>query len=251
MASTGEMPEEFLPSAQIAELWGLVTPTRLLVDSPSRAVQEKLAAMQRMAAMEKKIEATGKLLGSKVDAGCPSGSVPEDNMKKMRGCDLNDLMGALASANICLPVKDFLRYVLGDKYNSVAGQTEDVQSILPGIFSKMLGSGDGVEDVTGMRTYDPGTSLVPKEVRDLIGQLQPSMSMDTGPVKRRLQMIIIRGQTPDSADMRKVSSDQTPSTTASWLAKQYAAYQLSFTRAAADAGDGLTEEMTVLRNYRV
>ena len=75
------------------------------------------------------------------------------------------------------------------------------------------------------------------------------MSAGAGPVRRRLQIMIIRGQTPDGLEMRKFSSDQTPSKTASWLAKQYAAYQLAFTRAAAGAGDGLTEEMTVLRNY--
>ena len=61
--------------------------------------------------------------------------------------------------------------------------------------------------------------------------------------------MIIRGNRPGDVEMRKISSDQTPGKTASWLAKQYAAYQLAFVRAAAGAGDGLTEELTVLRNH--
>ncbi|HUU96405.1 MAG TPA: hypothetical protein VM487_11745, partial [Phycisphaerae bacterium] len=249
IASTGELPEEFIPSARIAELWGISAPMSVLMDSSPRPVQEKLAAMQRMAAMEKQIEATGRLIGSDVDAGHPTGSMPEEAIGQMRGCDMNNLMGALASAKICLPVGDFLRYVLGNKYDSVAGETDKVASLLPGIYSRMLKSGDGVDDVTGMTSYDPGASLVPKAVRDLIELQKSSMSMAMEPIMRRLQLIIIRGDRPDGTELRKISSDQTPGKTASWLAKQYAAYQLAFVRTAAGAGDGLTEEMTVLRNY--
>ena len=249
VASTGEMPEEFIPSARIAELWGISAPMSVLMDSSPRPVQEKLAAMQRMAAMEKQIEATGRLIGSDVDAGHPTGSMPEEAIGKMRGCDMNNLMGALASAEICLPVGDFLRYVLGNKYDSVAGETDKVASLLPGIYSRMLKSGDGVDDVTGMTSYDPGASLVPKAVRDLIELQKSSMSVAAEPVTRRLQLKIIHGNRPDGTELRKIASDQTAGKTASWLAKQYAAYQLAFVRTAAGAGDGLTEEMTVLRNY--
>jgi hypothetical protein len=249
VASTGEMPEEFIPSARIAELWGISAPASVLMDSSPRPVREKLAAMKRMAAMEKQIEAKGQLLGSGVDGGRPEGSMPAEGIEKMRGCDMNDLLGALSSAKICLPVGDFLRYVLGNKYDSVAGETDKVASLLPGIYSRMLESGDGVEDVTGMTTYDPGASLVSREVRDLIGLQKASMSMARGPVTHRLQKRVIRGESRNGPELRKVASDQTQGKTADWLAKQYAAYQLAFVRAAADAGGSLTEEMTVLRNY--
>jgi hypothetical protein len=247
VASTGVMPEEFIPSTVIAERWGISAPRNVLFDSSPRPVQEKLAALERAAAMEKQIELTGRALGPKLDMGCPTGSVPEETSDLMRTSDWNSLLGTLAQAKICLPVKDFFRLVLGNKYDSVAGEMDGVQSLLPGIFSRMLGSGDGVEDVTGMKTYDPAASLVPKSVRDAIEGLAPDMSMGEDPVKRRIQITIIRGGGPGA--MRKVSTDLRTSKVASYLAKQYAAYQLSFLKTAEGAGDDLITGLTVLRNY--
>lgn len=248
VASTGIMPEESgISSAQIAELWGISAPRQVLFDSSPRPVQEKLAALERAAAMEKQIEATGRALGPQLDMGCPFGEVAQDDVDTMRTSDWNSLLGALAQAKICLPMKDFFRLVLGNKYDSVAGEMDGAQSLLPGIFSRMLGSGDGVEDVTGMKTYDPATSLVPKSVRDVIEGLAPNMSVGDDPVKRRVQITIIRGGGPGA--MRKVSTDVRASKVASYLAKQYAAYQLSFLQATEGAGDDLITGLTVLRNY--
>lgn len=236
-------------SAELAERLGVSAPVSVLLDGSPRRVQEKLAAMQRMAAMEKQIMATGRLLGKGMDGGCPMDNLPDEAIHQMRGCAIPGLMRALADAKICLPVRDFLRFVLGDKYDSVAGETGVVESLLPGIYSRMLDSGNGVEDVTGNDTYDPGTELAPRVIRDLIDSLKPGLGLGMGPVRRRLQMIIIRGESPDKLQLRKVASDLQPSKMADWLAKQYVAYQLAFVRAAADAGDGLTKEMVVLRNH--
>lgn len=250
VASTGQQPAEVIPSALVAEAWGVKAPRSVLFDSSPRAVQEKLAAMERLAAMEKQIEATGKALHPDVDLGVPAGSLPQESVDVMRGTDWNDLMGALSSAQVCLPVRDFFRLVLGPKYDSVAGEMDNVQSLLPGIFSRMLGDTDEAEDVTGMTTYDPATSLVPKAVRDAIESVKPELSMAEGPVRRRIQILVIRGQKPDGGlPLRKVSHDASTSKSANWLAKQYAAYQLAFTRAAEGAGDGLIPGLTVLRNY--
>ncbi len=153
----------------------------------------------------------------------------------------------LSNARVCLPARDFFRLVLGDKFGSAAGEMDSVQSLLPGMFSRM--SGDEEEDVTGMRTYDPATSLVPKSVRDVIDSLKPGMSLDSEPVRRRIQITIIRGGSPGGPEMRKLSHDLTPSKKAEYLAKQYAAYQLAFIRTAEGAGDGLATGLTVLRNY--
>jgi intein/homing endonuclease len=250
VASTGVTSEEaVVSSAEIAELWGLSVPRAVLLDSSPRPVQEKLAAIERLAAMEKRIEATGRAINPSVDAGVPTGEAPQETIDSMRSSDWNGLMGALAQAKICLPVKDFFRLVLGDKYDSVAGEMDGVQSLLPGMFSRMLDSGDGVEDVTGMSAYDPATSLVPKAVRDKIGSLSSDMSVDEEPVRHRVQVMIIRGGDRGQGAMRKVSADLRASKTASYMARQYAAYQLSFFRAIDGAGDDLTTGLTVLRNY--
>lgn len=247
VASTGEMPEEFLPSTQIAELWGISAPRSVFLDGSPRHVREKLAAIERMAAMEKQIEATGHAISPEVDSGVAEGNVPDEAIDTMRSVDWNSLMGALSNAEVCLPVRDFFRLILGNKYDSAAGEMDSVQSLLPGIFSRM--SGGEVEDVTGMCTYDPATSLVSKAARDVIDSLRPGLSLGSEPTKRRIQVMIIRGGSPDGMPMRKLSHDLTPSKTAEYLAKQYAAYQLAFNRTAEGAGDGLATGLMVLRNY--
>jgi hypothetical protein len=247
VASTGQMPEEFIPSTMLAEMWGLKVPNSVLYDSSPRPVQEKLAAMERLAAMEKQIEATGRLFNPSVDAGVANGSLPEGELDKLRSVDWNSLMGALAQAQVCLPMKDFFRLMLGNKYDSVAGELGSAQSLLPGIFSRMLNGGDGVEDVTGTTAYDPETSAMPKCVRDVIESVKSSMSLGSEPVGRRLSITIIRGGSPGG--LRKLSADRSVSKTAAYMAKQYAAYQLAFSRAQEGAGDGLATGLALLQNY--
>ena len=247
VASTGEMPQEFIPSTMLAEMWGLKVPNEVLYDSSPRPVQEKLAAMERLAAMEKQIEATGRLFNPKVDAGTASGSLPEEELDKLRSVDWNELMGALGQAQICLPMKDFFKLMLGNKFDSVAGEMDNAQSLLPGMFSRMLNSGDGVEDVTGNPAYDPAMSLMPKGVRDVIESIKPGMSLGEGPVGRRLQITIIRGGDP--AGLRKISSARGTGKTAEYIAKQYATYQLAFVRTQEGAGDGLATGLALLQNY--
>lgn len=250
VASTGEMPEEFIPSAQLAELWGVSAPRSVLFDSSPRAVQEKLAAMDRLASMEKQIEATGRAFSPQIDSGVPVESVPQECIDQMRQVDLNDLMGALSDAKICLPVGDFLRLILGPKYDTISGELPNVEALLPGIFSRMLEDGCEVEDVTGAKSYDPGMSLVPKSVRDIIDGLKPAMSMDEGPVRRRVTIAVIRTPNGAGPEIVKGASDRSGiSKAARYLAKQYAMYQLAFTRAAEGAGNDLVPGMTVLQNY--
>jgi len=248
VASTGKMPEEFIPSTMLAEMWGLTVPNNVLYDSSPLPVQEKLAAMERLAAMEKQIEATGRLFNPEVDSGTANSSLPEDGLDTLRSTDLNGLMGALGQAQICLPMKDFFRLVLGDKYNSVAGEMDNAQSLLPGMFSRMMESGEGVEDVTGNPAYDPATPQVPKPVRDVIDSVKSGMSLGSEPVGRRLQITIIRGGTP--AGLRKLSADRSGiGKAAEYLAKQYATYQLAFARMQEGAGDGLATGLALLQNY--
>lgn len=248
VASAGEMPEEFIPSTMLAEQWGISAPKSVLFDSSPRHVQEKLAAMERLAAMEKQIEATGSAISPEADAGMTTGSLGEDVGSELRGLDFNEMMGALAQAKICLPMKDFFRLVLGNKFDSVAGEMDDAESLLPGIFGRMLQTGDGVEDVTGMKTYDPATSLLPKRVRDMIENVAPDMSLGEEPVGRRVQISIIRGGPGKLAKMSHVKR-ASDNKVAHFLAKQYVAYQLAFSQSLGGKDGGLADRLMVRRNY--
>jgi hypothetical protein len=249
VASTGEMPEEFIPSTMLSEQWGISAPKSVLFDSSPRHVQEKLAAMERLAAMEKQIEATGSAVSPEIDSAVNTSHLDDEVGSKLRTLDFNEMMGALAQAKICLPVKDFFRLVLGKKYDSVAGEMDDAESNLPGIFSRMLSTGDGVEDVTGMKTYDPETSLLPKQIRDLIATIAPDMSLDNGSVGRRVQISIIHGGGPvkstKSAHVKSASDNKV----AHFLAKQYVAYQLAFSQSLGGKDGGLADRLMIRRNY--
>jgi hypothetical protein len=251
VASEGVMPTEFIPSTQLAELWGISAPKNVLLDTSPRPVQEKLAAMERLAAMEKQIEATGRAVSPEIDGAAECPTMPNDTLDAMRGCDLNELLGTLSQAKISLPIKDFFRLILGNKYDSVAGDVSAAEDMLPGIFNRMLSSGDGVEDVTGMKTYDPAAGLLPKRMRDMIGGLIPDMSFGDAPVGRRVQISIIRGGGPPRKAI-KVSHVKSASSNkaASYLAKQYVAYQLAFSRSLeGDVDGGLADRLMIRRNY--
>jgi len=256
VASVGVEPQEFIPSTQLAEVWGISAPRNVLFDSSPRPVQEKLAAMERLAAMEKQIEATGNVISPEIDAAAPCDSAPTEAIDQLRSCDFNDVMGALGTARISLPVKDFFRLVLGNKFDSVAGEMDGVQSLLPGIFSRMMKGEDGVEDATGMQTYDPAASLLPQGVRGLIDQLKPMMSSAEGPTGRRMQVTIIRGGGPGHGRglgrmLKGAGHVKTAavSKAAKYLAKQYVAYQLAFSRMSGGVDGGLAESHMIRRNY--
>jgi len=250
VAAYGVMPDEFIPSTQLAEMWGISAPTNVLLDTSPLPVQEKLAAMERLAAMEKQIEATGRAISPEIDAAAECPAMKDDQLDTMRGCDLNELMGALSQSKISLPIKDFFRLILGNKYDSVAGDVSEAEDMLPGIFNRMLSSGDGVEDVTGMKTYDPAAGLLPKRVRDMIGGMVPDMSLGDEPVGRRVQISIIRGGGP--AKTVKVSHVKRAGVNkaAAYLAKQYVAYQLAFSRSLEGESDGgIADRLMLRRNY--
>ena len=248
VAAEGVEPEEFIPSTMLAEQWGVSAPKSVLFDSSPRHVQEKLAAMERLAAMEKEIEATGSAISPEADAGITTGSLGAETGSELRGLDFNEMMGALSQAKICLPMKDFFRLILGNKFDSVAGEMDGAESLLPGMFSRMLNTGDGVEDVTGMKTYDPAASLLPKRIRDMVENAAPDMSLDGGPVGRRVQVSIIRGGPGKLAKMSHVKS-ASDNKVASFLAKQYVAYQLAFSQSLEGKDGGLADRLMVRRNY--
>lgn len=250
VAADGTMPVEFIPSTQLAEMWGISAPRSVLLDTSPRPVQEKLAAMERLAAMEKQIEATGRAISPEIDAAADCPAMKDDQLSDMRGCDLNEMMGALSSAKINLPIKDFFRLILGNKYDSVSGDVFAAEDMLPGIFNRMMSSGDGVEDVTGMKTYDPETGLLPGHIRKMISGLVPDMSLGDGPVGHRAQVSIIRGGGPGKevkvSHVKVASSNKA----ASYLAKQYVAYQLAFSRSLEGETDsGITDRLMIRRNY--
>jgi hypothetical protein len=144
-----------------------------------------------------------------------------------------------------LPVKDFFRLALGGRFDSVAGEMENVKSLLPGIYGKL--SRDDAESVAGDSAYDPASGFIPNEVREIIGQMVGNHSLAEGPARKRIQIAVIRkGSEPKMASVKEASFVPGQGV-APMLAKEYAKYQLSFARTA--GGNDLVCGLTVLRNY--
>lgn len=234
--------------AELAEIFGVSSPSDVIPQGAPRVLREKMAVMKRMAAMEKQIEATGRAFDGSLDLGADTGDVPAEQMDTLGHAEAGGLMNALANAQICLPVKDFFRLVLGDRFDSVSGEMDTVKSILPGIFGRTMAN--GVEDVAGDSAYDPASEALPSPIRHAVEHLEPDFSFGEGPVKRRVTIRILRGhklpgQPPQgSKKVIKLASDNEK---AAVLAKEYARYQLAFARAS--GGNDLSCGLTVRRNY--
>jgi hypothetical protein len=233
--------ERVVSSAELAEMSGISAPVPVLLDGGPRSFQEKLAVMQRMASMEKQIEARGRLFDNSLDLGAETEPMPEKAADQLGPCEVRSLTNALSDAKICLPVRDFFRLVLGDRYGSVAGEMDAVKAVLPGIYSRTLDN--GAEEVAGDSTYDPEPGFLPPFVRQMIGGLVPEHSFEEGPVRKRVTIMIVRGRKPAPMAMKTASHSEK----AAELALEYARYQLASTRAS--GGDDLTCGLTVRRNY--
>ena len=210
-----------------------------------------MAAAQKLADIEKRVSAMAR---GEDNAHLKSvaKAIPEDMSDKdvdsLRSCDLCSALQALNDAQICLSVKDFMRLVLkGEHRSAIPDLLPSVKNRLPGIFTKLLDSGD-IDELAGDGSYDTSSaSSVPHHVRELVSRLASEHSTGHHPVLRRMQITIIRGKkNPELHDQEEKSASVLVQ--AEGLAREYAKYQLSFVKNSSEALS-YGEELTVLRNF--
>lgn len=251
-----------MTGADLAELDGLIP-----ADSsapPARRSQNtwrKRAMLRKLAAIEKEIEAIAP--GNSGWASDLKGSFsPElkgvsdgelDSLSEATRDRIDKLMGALGQVQISLPLRDFVRIVMGNETGGIS--LSDIEKHLPGVFSRILDEED--DDAICDGAYDPmgGLADLPSGVKGLIDKMVPGMSLAEGPVQKRTITVIARKipkptLTPGSGiHTIKVGADDTGT---ELLAREYAKYKLSFL---ADAMEKQSSELLVrlgvLQNYLV
>jgi hypothetical protein len=236
--------------AALAEEFGLTDSLAVLVKSGLAAGRRKLAAADKLAAIEKQVEGVARgedhshlksLIG-----GMPEGDLQDGEMKKLKGSKLPAALGGLADAKICLSVRDFMRLVMGSSMDedSIEGLLPSVKSRLSGIFSRAKDSGE-LDELASDGAYDPETTAIPRQIKEMLGSAMGDHSMAEGPVLRRIRITIIRG-----GPKHKLETDSEKSAAVSpaaeQIAREYAKYQLAFV---SEDNQSLTNELTVLRNF--
>lgn len=251
-----------LTGADLAELEGLV-PT---FSSPaplrhSKNTWQKRATLRKLSDIEKEIEVTapgrpGTILDlSSALSPCGEALSDSDVETLSQGTQdrIDKLMGALGQVRVSLPLRDFIRIVMGDDTGGVS--YSDIESHLPGVFSRILA--DNPEDVVSDGTYDPGgcMSELPMSLQGIISKMIPGLSLAEEPVQKRTTMVIIRNlpkpQLTSGKGIRSIKI-ATDNTGAEFIAREYAKYKLSFLADVMEKeGSELMSRLGVLQNYLV
>jgi len=231
--------------AQLAEELGVKIPVRVFEDlAPKMAA--KLASARKLAEIEKKIDSLASggnniHLKSMLPA-CPCGSLPGNVMEALRDVKLGTALRGLADAKICLSLEDFIKLVMGEKAEPLTSEFTGLKSSLPGMFGRLLDSGEA-EECAANDSYDSPNTAIPQRLKEVLRSVSDSFSMDENPAQGRMKITIIRGTIPSLARVKAAAV----SASKSHLLTEYAAYQLSFAQSAVD--DELVHGLTVLRNH--
>lgn len=249
-----------LLGVDMAELDGLEAPSFTpLRGRRTNMLWQKRSALRKLSAIEKEIEATmSKGRGGVLDLnGAFSPEISKisdqdlDTLSDGTKDRIDKLMGALGQVRVSLPLRDFIRIVMGDDAGGVnLGAVEDQ---LPGVFSRLLNEND--DEVVSDGTYDPrgGLSDLPTGIRDIINRMVPGLSLAEGPVGNRITMVVMRKiprptLTVGSGIRTIKSAAETAG--AELLAKEYAKYKLSFLANEMEKeGSELSIRLGILQNY--
>ena len=242
--------------ADLAELEGLTADWRPITKYSSIR-WKKLAALRKLSDIEKEIEATAPGHGirslSKAFAG--NGRPADSDVEQLSGVGrdrLNKLMGALGQAQISLPLRDFIKIVLGDEANGV--NESSAEQHLPGIFTRMLDEGGDEASEDG--TYDPegSSSMLSAGIKQIIDKMIPGMSLGEGPVGHRMQITIIR-KIPDPKMLTGGGAIHTIKSAevdagAELVAREYAKYKLALLAGVMEKESSeVSIRLGVLQNY--
>lgn len=233
--------------AALAELLEVSAPSAILLDG-STLVTRKQAAANKLAEIEKRVEgaAQGKHNThlKKMTGACAHKEIPVSAMAACKAAGLNASLNALGNARICLCPRDFFELMMEEKFASVSDDIPTVEGMLPGLFQRLLESGEANDCVLDT-TYDVKYASVPRYLQNVTESLAKDHSLGESESDYRLRLSVIRGESPklSSETVKRASVSKS----ASLLAKEYAKYLIAFST---QNGDSETcDTLTVMRNY--
>lgn len=249
-----------ITGAELADMEGLYDPSLLVKSStiPSSYVWDKLNMLRKLAKIEKTIDLTAPAEMNALAAACaPEVATPnvcDDDISTLSEATqgrMQDLMSSLGKVQISLPLKDFIRIVMG---NDAPVSPATVEKKLPGVFSRILE--EDADSCCRDSTYDidlSGTCGISSGIEGIIDKMIPGLSLASEPVKRRSTLVVMRKiptpeliRTPRICTIKSASEDAA----AELLAREYAKYKVALlTKIAERVNSDVPLRLGVLQNY--
>lgn len=145
------------------------------------------------------------------------------------------VFGALKAAQVSLPLEDFVKLAMGERFAEVAAAIPSALAELPGIFSKME---KNAEEFLCENNYEPLDKPLSFKIKGLVRELISNSSLSKTAMQNKLTSFSLMGK---KATIVKAASTSHPA--GKVLAQEYARYKLAFL----DGMDPITINLSLLQ----
>jgi hypothetical protein len=216
---------------------------QMQLDVPSNlqpaAKQRKLDLLSKLAHVEAQVEEDMRnnpaMRNVALELNKPAGVE-----KSASDAQLGGVLGLFKRSNACLPMNDFFKLTLGDRYDEVEHMIPSARASLPSAFRRA--EKQACAFVDGAKTYEPLDSTVPVVLKKEVERVVKSAALDLGGLleRRLMKQVLLK----DASEV--ISYDKGGETPGGrYLADQYAMYKLAFL----DGADDNTVRMAVVQNF--
>lgn len=210
-----------LKAASAKIIGGAELAERLNIPTPELPERYKFAAtLKKLAVLEKTFDGQADDILA-VDPNCAAAEtpdLPETTLNKIATCGLSsaEALGALADVKVTLSLHDFMRIVMGSKFDSVKASVPEAEKRLPGVFSRMCVNPLIPDGAVELPSTPFPFSLGPM-LKDIIG----SNGFGAGPKRQRVTVTVIKGNSPFKIKSSSVTASDGLSETMAHLYGQY------------------------------
>ena len=209
-----------MPLADAVETTPFI-PIRVIEKIGSSTERERSIVLQKLAEIEKRVEVEGAPVDGVV-VNAMNHDLPEEQVEGMKSYPLNDLFSSLHNSKCMLSPKDFIRIVMKKSDSDIPGLHE-MPCALRSMFGE-IAEGDS-EDVVTDSSYTGKPEGSWSSLQGTTEDAKESISLEDGPVKKRVIIAISNGDGPNE---KGASIRGSLSAESQVLAREYAKYQLSF-----------------------
>lgn len=237
---------EVLGGAALAEAYGISPPLTVLLDSiTDRRVAKQLKIAYQLAELEDDESIGDQDLSRAVD---PKYRSIQDlrPLGALGSTQMAEGLSALARQKVALCLRDFLR-LSGHEDEQIASVTEKVARALPGVYNRLISSGNLVEKIQA-NPFTPSSNLASASQRAWANKLASDFSLDRAAVQQRIWRSAINQI--DRPTMLQPSEKRAHALSDAELAlaQSFALYKLAFL-SAVETDLQLTQQLVIQENY--
>lgn len=200
-------------------------PTALIDKLGTARESQKAAALSKVSEMEKRVLMQGMGPDEHTVSEVFGEEIPEEDMKKLASFPLEDVLGAFKEAGILMSPESFVRIALKRPTGAVEGLS-GLRTAVRTVYSDIEKEG-AITEVIEDSSYDPPSPRYWTELHNLTQKTAHSHSLREDILERRVLHTAIQRPNLDKSAAGFPAS-QRISAESSYLAKEYAKYQISF-----------------------